>query len=230
MERVFVLGPCHCDYFTDIRLSQFDVFEGPIQDVAVDQDVNKALKAAGDKQGLAVGYLDKGTDTDEHSIELQMPFLSYVLKEAESSAKIIPIVMGHFDADQAARYGKLLAPFYQDPATRFVISSDFCHWGSRFRYTHHYKKAEYANVGDSIIAMDHEGMRLIEEKNRAGFDKYLSSTGNTICGRVPIAVLLEAMEEAKTGGEIDFVHYSQSSKCKSTADSSVSYASAVVTM
>jgi predicted class III extradiol MEMO1 family dioxygenase len=33
------------------------------------------------------------------------------------------------------RYGALLAPYLSDPCNLFVISSDFCHWGSRFRYT-----------------------------------------------------------------------------------------------
>ena len=26
---------------------------------------------------------------------------------------------------------------YQDPSVCFVISSDFCHWGDRFHYTHY---------------------------------------------------------------------------------------------
>jgi predicted class III extradiol MEMO1 family dioxygenase len=30
--------------------------------------------------------------------------------------------------------GELLAPYLSDPGTLFIISSDFCHWGSRFNY------------------------------------------------------------------------------------------------
>jgi predicted class III extradiol MEMO1 family dioxygenase len=30
-------------------------------------------------------------------------------------------------------FGALLAPYLADPHTLFVISSDFCHWGTRFR-------------------------------------------------------------------------------------------------
>ena len=36
-----------------------------------------------------------------------------------------------------AVFGRTLAPYLDDPGNLFVISSDFCHWGSRFRYTHH---------------------------------------------------------------------------------------------
>jgi predicted class III extradiol MEMO1 family dioxygenase len=34
-----------------------------------------------------------------------------------------------------ARYGQLLAPYLSDPSHLFIISSDFCHWGSRFKFT-----------------------------------------------------------------------------------------------
>jgi predicted class III extradiol MEMO1 family dioxygenase len=34
-----------------------------------------------------------------------------------------------------AAYGKLLAPFLDQQENLFVISSDFCHWGSRFNFT-----------------------------------------------------------------------------------------------
>lgn len=34
-----------------------------------------------------------------------------------------------------ARYGQLLAPYLADPSNLFIISSDFCHWGSRFKFT-----------------------------------------------------------------------------------------------
>ena len=34
-----------------------------------------------------------------------------------------------------ARYGVLLAHYLDDPSNLFVVSSDFCHWGTRFNYT-----------------------------------------------------------------------------------------------
>ncbi len=34
-----------------------------------------------------------------------------------------------------AQYARILAPFLQDPGNLFAISSDFCHWCSRFQYT-----------------------------------------------------------------------------------------------
>lgn len=40
-----------------------------------------------------------------------------------------------------AAYGALLAPYLDDPSNLFVISSDFCHWGMRFNYTHYKQSA-----------------------------------------------------------------------------------------
>ena len=34
-----------------------------------------------------------------------------------------------------AAYGRMLAHHLDDPGTVLIVSSDFCHWGSRFSYT-----------------------------------------------------------------------------------------------
>lgn len=36
-----------------------------------------------------------------------------------------------------AKYGAILGPYLDDPANVFIVSSDFCHWGRRFSYTHY---------------------------------------------------------------------------------------------
>lgn len=45
--------------------------------------------------------------------------------------------MGSLTPEREALYGRLLAPYLADPQTLFVVSSDFCHWGQRFRYTYY---------------------------------------------------------------------------------------------
>jgi len=75
-------------------------------------------------------------------------------------------------------------------------------------------------------------MRIIEELNHDAFIGYLRETENTICGRHPIGVLLAALSTLKENGGskqyLKFVRYDQSSPCKTSRDSSVSYASAYV--
>lgn len=55
----------------------------------------------------------------------------------KDSFTIIPILVGSLSPEREALYGRLLAPYMADPQTLFVISSDFCHWGQRFRYTYY---------------------------------------------------------------------------------------------
>lgn len=79
------------------------------------------------------------------------------------------------------------------------------------------------------------------EANDGGdaFRAYLADTGNTVCGRNPILMLLAVLRHAResavgvgggdggTSSRISFVHYSQSSAVVRPDDSSVSYASAI---
>lgn len=50
---------------------------------------------------------------------------------------IIPIMVGGLTPEKEAFYGEKLAKYLADPQNLFVISSDFCHWGERFRYTNY---------------------------------------------------------------------------------------------
>ena len=114
-----------------------------------------------------------------------------------------------------------------------MVSTDFCHWGTRFDFTHQFK--EEATVGDSIERLDRMGMELIEKHDLKGFMKYMKDYENTICGRLPLKVYLATIQAAypeyQTGAwiETQFVKYAQSERIVDNKDgeaSSVSYASA----
>jgi predicted class III extradiol MEMO1 family dioxygenase len=46
--------------------------------------------------------------------------------------KIVPILVGSCTPETEAMYGRLLAKYLDDPKNFFSVSSDFCHWGSRY--------------------------------------------------------------------------------------------------
>ena len=76
-------------------------------------------------------------------------------------------------------------------------------------------------------------MDKISSQEPGAFARYMQEYSNTICGRHPIAVYLSALRYIKQDEnqthKIEFVKYAQSSQVKKSSDSSVSYASAVVT-
>ena len=78
----------------------------------------------------------------------------------------MPILVGALDAASEKRYGEILAPYLLQPENLFVISSDFCHWGRRFKYTPFDPAA--GEIHQSIEALDKKGMGLIEAQDIAG--------------------------------------------------------------
>ena len=161
-----------------------------------------------------------------------------------TSVPLVPIMVGNTDARAEAHYGSLLAPYLSDPSNIFVISSDFCHWGSRFRYTYYELPGSSAGtslksnsrvasdypIHESISAVDKKSMDAVEGGSHREFLQHLRETGNTVCGRHPIGVFLAAVEKAEGLGEgkgrFKFVRYERSSLVEDIHDSSVSYASA----
>lgn len=142
--------------------------------------------------------------------------------------------------------GKLLASYLQDPDNAFVISSDFAHWGTRFRYTYYVptsgpptslrsgdRAPTSPPIHESIKQVDFQCIDACESGSHSEWLSVLSETGNTVCGRHPIGVVMAAMEVVAGSSSpsdpqptFQFVRYERSSDCNKISDSSVSYASA----
>lgn len=59
------------------------------------------------------------------------------------SVKVVPILVGAVSAENEAMYGELLAKYVDDPNNFFSVSSDFCHWGSRYVSWSHFWSFQY---------------------------------------------------------------------------------------
>ncbi|KAL8109915.1 uncharacterized protein LOC141672790 isoform X3 [Apium graveolens] len=217
ISRVFLLGPSHHYYTPRCALSQATLYSTPVGDLPIDVEVIEELKATGKFE-----MMDHQVDEAEHSMEMHLPYLARVFHGYK--VKAVPILVGALNAENEALFGRLLAKYVDDPTNFFSVSSDFCHWGSRFSYMHYDKKQ--GPIYKSIEALDRMGMDIIETGDADRFKKYLLETENTICGRHPISVFLHMLKNSSTKIKINFLRYEQSSQCKSTRDSSVSYASA----
>ncbi len=109
-----------------------------------------------------------------------------------------------------------------------MISTDFCHWGARFRYQH-YEEAD-GEIWESIRALDMRGFAEIQKQDPLGFATYLKDTNNTICGRFAVAVFLSALEASGLKTNTELLRYSQSEKVKTASGSSVSYVAGCTTL
>ncbi|KAK3907851.1 Protein MEMO1 [Frankliniella fusca] len=225
VKRIFVLGPSHNVWLPGCALSSTTKYCTPFYDLTIDSEVYSELEASGQFERMSVKV-----DEDEHSLEMHLPYIARVMEEYKDSFTIVPIMIGSLTVEREAAYGQLLAPYLDDPNNLFVVSSDFCHWGQRFRYTYYDQK--YGQIFQSVEALDKMGMDCIEDLNPNAFSDYLKKYDNTICGRHPIAVLLQAAKVLEIKGNrmsLKFLKYAQSDQCCSMSDSSVSYASASLT-
>jgi AmmeMemoRadiSam system protein B len=154
--------------------------------------------------------------------------------------------VGDNDSTEEKAFGQLLAPYLKDATNVFIVSSDFCHWGSRFSYTAYCPKGEISQlkslshraktptdppIHESIQVVDQAAMDAIETGVHAAFVENLRLTRNTVCGRHPIGVMMAALEAVRNeregkGCKFKFVRYERSSLVEDADDSSVSYASA----
>jgi len=215
-----MLGPSHHFFSRKCLLSPASVYASPLGDFRVDTEVYQHLHASG-----MFDVMTMKQDEEEHSLEMHLPFVAHLFNP--SDVTIVPIVVGSISSSSEAKLGELLAPYLNDSSNLFALSSDFCHWGSRFGYTP-YDQNE-GSVHQYIEYLDRTGMEAIETGDVEVFQRYLKETNNTICGRHAIAIYMHAMRFSKPEMHIKFRKYDQSSRAMSMRDSSVSYAAAVIT-
>jgi AmmeMemoRadiSam system protein B len=70
----------------------------------------------------------------------------------KDSFTIVPVLVGSLTPEKEAMYGRIFSRYLADPQNLFVISSDFCHWGHRFRYT--YYDRNWGEIYQSIQTLD----------------------------------------------------------------------------
>ncbi|CAH8445011.1 unnamed protein product [Schistosoma intercalatum] len=148
IKRIFVLGPAH---YMSLRgkcaLSTADFFETPLYSLSIGRDVYQDLEKTGEFVSLT---LDK--DEEEHSIEMQMPYIAKMMEGYQGKFSVVPILVGYLTPEREAVYGQIFSRYLSNPENFFVISSDFCHWGKRFQYTY-YDQSKGA-IWQSIQALD----------------------------------------------------------------------------
>jgi MEMO1 family protein len=228
--------------------------------------------------------MHQDVDEAEHSLELHLPYihrllqLQYPGRPTSEYPPLVPIMVGNTTPETEHVFGALLLQYLRNPSNAFIISSDFCHWGSRFHYTYYVPHARQqipalplshdhlpqppadektvtetihsvfegrplhrhdnthrtgAKIYDSISAVDLATMQAITTGKREWFLDTIERTGNTVCGRHPIGVIMAALEQfaAESGergrrGHFHFIRYERSSDVEEVSDSSVSYVSA----
>jgi MEMO1 family protein len=209
-KRVIVMGPTHRYEMRNlVSMPSQSQYSTPLGRIDLDTEFMDRLAAK------PFATRNSQAHYDEHSVQIELPLLQRVLDEF----KLVPIVCGQLDLATCARLGASLRTMI-DEDTLLVASSDFTHFGPRFAYT-----PFESDVPNRIRQLDMGAFSKIENKDAKGFMNYVDETGATICGRVPIAVLLNMLSE---DAEVKLLKYDSSGRMTGDYDNTVSYLAAVV--
>ena len=117
VSRVALFGPAHRVYLEGMAVPSVDAFETPLGEVPLDQDAIAGIRAL-------PGVVESDeAHREEHSLEVQLPFLQQVL----ASFTLVPVVVGRCDPGQVAA---VMEALWQDPDTLLVVSTDLSHFHS----------------------------------------------------------------------------------------------------
>lgn len=115
IRRVVLLGPVHRVAVRGLALPGAAAFATPLGEIAIDQSAIAALA------NLRQVVVSPAAHAQEHSLEVQLPFLQSVLDEFT----LVPLAVG--DATPA-EVAEVLDALWGGPETLIVISSDLSHF------------------------------------------------------------------------------------------------------
>ncbi len=206
-KRIIVIGPSHRIPMEEIlSVPRVTHYQTPLGQIPLDVElINKLLK-------YSLFQNVPQAHKNEHSVQIEIPLLQYSQKDF----KLVPIVAGSCSLQTIAKAGNILKSLV-DAETLIIISSDFVHFGSNFGYAP-FKE----NIPEQIKELDMGAYEYIAGLDAKGFLEYKYNTGATICGYVPIAILLSMLNEP---AKAELIKYATSGELTNDFTNSVSYLS-----
>lgn len=188
-ETVVLLGPNHTGVGKPLAVSM-EEWNTPLGACGNDVEFGKEVVA-----NSKLIEVDKEAHRNEHSIEVQLPFL----RSLNAQAKIVPICMGEQGIGGAKEVAEAVFSAQEKLGRKLVViaSSDFSH----------YVPAEVAEE------RDREALGHILRMDAEGFEEKVAERGWSICGHGPIAsaILYSRKRGSKKGLELIYTNSGEAS-------------------
>lgn len=118
-KNIFIIGSSHVMQFEGASVYNSGDFITPLGKIMVNREIaNKLIDEN------KVFKFPVNAHIQEHSIEVQLPFIQYYFKNSPS---IVPIIIGANNENTIKRIAEVLSPWFTSE-NLFVISSDFSHY------------------------------------------------------------------------------------------------------
>jgi AmmeMemoRadiSam system protein B/AmmeMemoRadiSam system protein A len=203
-DTVILIGPSHHVRFDGISVYRSGVWGTPLGSVPVDEAFANDLIDADE----LIDYFPQA-HTQEHSLEVQIPFLQTVL----SNFKIVPIVIGHQIPEICERLAEAIVSLSHDRKILLIASTDLYHGYS-------YKECYSSDslVLETVGKFDIEGFR----------DLYVSKE-NVGCGAGPTYSVMLASKALGARNSILLEHTTSGDVTGNKSGYIVGYASFIFT-
>ena len=167
-DTVVLVGPDHAGAAMDgIALPDFDVWRTPLGDVPVDHELAAALEQRSVLRRI-------GRD-QEHSLEVQLPFLQVALQDFT----LLPLMMGSQSAHACRELGLALAGIVRNRRVLFVASTDLSHYQP-----------------DAVAReLDQHTLHYVLDFDPDGLAQALEQSAAHACGGGPVAAVMHAARE-----------------------------------
>lgn len=196
-KRIFLIASSHHAYFESASVYCDGNYIMPYGKEIVDTTFGNMLV----ERFPGVFTANRDPHMDEHSMEVQLPFLHYVLK---TRYRIVPIIIGTSDPTVCKRIASILKP-YLNPNNLFVISSDFSHFPE-----YNDAKRVDAITKEAILANDPEILLMTLAQNAR---KNIPQLVTSLCGWTSVLTLLYMTTHNDTL-EFQAIDYSNSGDAK----------------
>ncbi|MCW5979900.1 MAG: AmmeMemoRadiSam system protein B [Bryobacteraceae bacterium] len=203
--NVIILGFSHSRAIDGVVAPDLDAYETPLGRIPVNREVLAELgfRAVPER------------DVCDHSLENQLPLLQY----AAPKASVTPLYVGDLSREAAAAAARKLASRIRQGDV-VIASSDFTHYGPAYGYVP-FPKDEKLPGRLRTLAMD--ATDAIGSIKAAEFDAHLRTTGDTICGRDPIRLLVETLDRLDADVYLQRLDYMTSGEILRDYAASVGY-------
>lgn len=209
-KRVILLGLSHAVRIRGATVLRVDAYETPLGLIPVDTEARDLLLKC------PVVSEQPAAHQGEHSVENQLPILQVALEEIS----MVEVLVGDLKDDQRSELAEVLREL-MNRETLLVVSTDFTHYGPQFMYV-----PFRDNVPQNLQALNNLAVQEILQVDVPGWNAFLDESGDTICGRNAVELLLEVLQPWDDARGLK-VAYDTSGRMTGDWENSVTYTSIV---
>ncbi len=195
-SNVFILASSHKYKFKGAAVFPYGDYHTPLGLAKVNKEIASELL-----ESDSLFVINNNAHIEEHSLEVQIPFLQRIMEER---LQIVPIIIGTDNYKELEKLSQCLEAYFS-PENLFIISSDFSH---------------YPTYNDAID-IDKNTLDRFFEDSAAGFSEWISGresqTKSNVLTRMcgwSSALILKFISDKRPGLEYKHIMYANSGDIK----------------